>query len=131
MITLTKQIPVTNNIPNIVKLEVVDVHDYANQAPPYLIVNVTLYGSGSVAFGTYNILIYDELASTVLSANPAPQQITDQFIPESTILDGTPYTTLAALWNGPTTPATRAGRLKAVEDALIAAGALSPDFAGS
>ena len=47
------------------------------------------------------------------------------------VLDGTPYATLAALWNGTTTPATRKGRLKAMEAALVAAGALSPDFAGS
>jgi hypothetical protein len=47
------------------------------------------------------------------------------------VLDGTPYATLAALWNGQTTPATRSGRLKAVEDALVAAGAMSPDFSGS
>jgi hypothetical protein len=80
MIPLATKIPIVNDIPRIVKWEVVDVHDYANQTPPYLIVIVALYGPGQVAFNTYNLLIYDGLASTVLTVNPAPQQISDQFL---------------------------------------------------
>ena len=131
MINLTTNIPIANDIPNIRKWSVVDVHDYSNQTPPYLMITVTLFGPGAVAFGSYTLCIYDAIASTVLQVNPSPQQISDQFVYANVILSGTAYTTLAALWNGATSPSTHAGRLKAVEAALVSAGVLSSYFAGS
>jgi hypothetical protein len=131
MITLTTQIQITNDIPKINKWQVADAHDYATQAPPYLILTLLLFGPGAVVFGSYNLLIYDAIASTVLTVNPSPQQISDQFLYTNIILAGTPYTTLAALWNGATTPATHAGRLKAIEAALVGAGILPAAFAGT
>lgn len=131
MINLTTNINIANEIPKITKWQVVDVHDYSVQAPPYIFVTISLFGPGAVTFGTYTLCMYDAIASMVLQVNPSPQQISDQFVYANVILPGTPYTTLAAIWNGATSPATHAGRLKAVEAALVTAGVLSSAFAGS
>jgi hypothetical protein len=131
MINLTSNIDIVNDIPRITKWQVVDVHDYADQLPPYLMVVVTLFGPNSVAFNSYTLCVRNDIASTILQVNSTPQQVSDQFVYAESILAATPYTTLAALWNGSTTPSTRPGRLKAVEAALVAAGALAPEFAGT
>jgi hypothetical protein len=131
MINLTTNIPIANDIPKIVKWQVIDVHDYATQTPPYIMITIQLNGSGQVAFGTYVLCAYDSIASTGLEVNPAPLQISDQFLYTSAILPGTAYTTLAAAWNGTTNPATHAGRLKAMEALLVSSGLLTSAFAGS
>jgi hypothetical protein len=131
MITLTTAITIANDIPRIVKWKVSDAHDYVDQTPPCMILNLVLYGPGSVAFDVYNLLIFDSIPSTILVINPAPAEIRDQFQYASSQLAGTAYTTLSGLWNGPTTPANHSGRLKAVEGALIAGGVLPTAFAGT
>jgi len=132
MINLTTNITITNDIPRIVKWQVADAHDCANQTPPCLTLALNLIGSGAVIFGSYNLAIFDTLPSTTLTVNPTPQGISDQFLYGSTVLAGNQYTALAGIWNGNCSGAgTRAKRLAALEAALVSAGVLSAAFAGT
>ena len=72
MINLTTNIPIANDIPNIRKWSVVDVHDYSNQTPPYLMITVTLFGPGAVAFGSYTLCIYDAPGQHGSAGEPEP-----------------------------------------------------------
>ena len=132
MINLTTNITITNDIPRIVKWQVADAHDCANQTPPCLTLALNLIGSGAVIFGSYNLAIFDTLASTTLTVNPTPQGLSDQFLYGSAVLTGHQYTALSAIWNGNCTGGgTRAKRLAALEAALVTAGVLPAAFAGT
>ena len=132
MINLTTNITIANDIPRVIKWQVADAHDCANQTPPCLTLALNLIGSGAVIFGSYNLAIFDTLPSTTLTVNPTPQGISDQFLYGSTVLAGNQYTALAGIWNGNCSGAgTRAKRLAALEAALVSAGVLSAAFAGT
>lgn len=133
MITLTTPIIITNNIPRIIRFRLDDAHDYNGQTPPYLIMNLSLIGPGAVVFDTYNLLVRDVPGlSTVLSINPAPTEIKDQFQLASAALAGNQYTALAAVYAANTTGTrTKAKALAALEAALVGAGVLPAAFAGT
>jgi hypothetical protein len=131
MLALITPIDVINNIPKIRKLDVVDVIDKADELPPYIVVKTVLYGAGGASFREqpYNLVVHNSgRNSTVLRVNATPTKILDQVVFASVDLSGNQYTALAAAWNGATTPATRAGRLKAVEALLVSSGVLGPEF---
>ena len=132
MINLTTNITILNDIPRITKWQVADAHDCANQTPPCLTLALNLIGPGAVIFGSYNLAIFDTLASTTLIVNSTPQGISDQFLYGSAVLTGNQYTALSAIWNGNCTGGgTRAKRLAALEAALVTAGVLPAAFAGT
>jgi hypothetical protein len=132
MINLTTNIPIANDIPRITKWQVADAHDCANQTPPCLSIAINLIGPGAVIFGSYNLAVFDAIASSGLAVNPSPTGINDQFSYTSAVLPGNQYTALAAIWNGNCTGGgTRAKRLAALEAALVTAGVLSAAFAGT
>ena len=132
MINLTTNINIANDVPRITKWQVADAHDCANQTPPCLTLALNLLGPGAVIFGSYNLAIFDTLASTTLTVNPTPQGISDQFLYGSTVLTGNQYTALSTIWNGNCSgTGTRAKRLAALEAALVSAGVLSAAFAGT
>jgi hypothetical protein len=132
MINLMTNINIANNIPRIAKWQIADAHDCANQTPPCLTIALNLFGPGSVIFGSYNLAVFDTLASSTLAVNATPQGIADQFLYGSAVLAGNQYTALAAIWNANTTGGgTRAKRLAALEAALVSAGVLSAAFAGT
>lgn len=131
MINCTTSINIVNNIPRITKWQVSDAHDHATQTPPYMILNVELFGPGAVTFEVYNCIIYDAVASTVLTINPAPQQISDQFLYTAAIL-ANQYTVLSGIWNANVSGSgTRTKRLAALELALVSSGVLPSAFVGS
>jgi hypothetical protein len=139
MINLNTAIEIAKNVPRITKLEVTEVQDFwkttdrhGNALVPYCAVQVTLYGAGSVPFLTpYTLYIRDTAPSLVLAVNATPGGIDDQFLLVSTSLPDNPYTALSNAWSGTTNPATRAGRMKAIEALLVTVGALPAAFAGT
>lgn len=132
MINLTTTISVANAISNLRRWQVLDVKDNANDTPPSLSVLVQVLGSGGVPYGQFWLYAFDGQASTCLAVNATPQTTQDQLSFVAQTLAGTPYTTLAGIWNANTTGGgNRANRLKAIENALVTAGLVSSAFAGT
>jgi len=132
MINLTTNINIANDIPRIVKWQLVDAHDCATQTPPCLTLALVLSGTGAAVFGAYNLAVFDAVPSTGLAVNASPTQVSDQFIYTSSVLTGNQYTALSTIWNANTTSGgTRAKRLAALEAALVSSGVLSAAFAGT
>jgi hypothetical protein len=122
MFTLTTPVNVVNSVANLRKWSVLDVWDNASATPPFLQILVQTQ-SAALPYHQYTLIIFDSQASTVLGVNPSSVTYDDQLIVTQASLSGTPYTTLAAIWeNG--NYANRNARLKAVELGLIAAGAI-------
>jgi hypothetical protein len=133
MITFTTPVPVVNNINNLRKVQVVDVTDNHRSSPPNLRIGLQVFGTGSVPYGDVLwIYAYDAQASGVLAVNSMPATVLDQLIVVERSLAGTPYTTLAGIWNANTNSGgTLTLRLKAVENALIANGMLDAALTGT
>lgn len=132
MINLSTNITVANAISSLRRWQVLDVRDNANDTSPSLAVLVQVLGAGGVPYGNYWLYAFDSQASQCLTVNASPQSTQDQLVTVAQSLAGTPYTTLAALWNANTTGGgTRGNRLKAIEAALVTAGLVSSAFAGT
>lgn len=136
-ITLTTAIEVTNNVPRIVKFRVVGAQDFDEEQPPYMIVRVQAYGPGAGDANPYGdvktLCIRDGSAlSTALRVKSTPQKMDDQIEVVDKVIGGTPYTTLSAAYAANVTgAASNAKRLQALQAALVAAGAVSAEFAGT
>jgi hypothetical protein len=122
MFTLTTPINVVNSVANLRKWSVLDVWDNANATPPYLNVLVQAQAA-ALPYHQYTLIVFDSQASSVLGVNPSSTTYDDQLIVTQVSLSGTPYTTLAAIWEAGNYPG-RNARLKAVELGLIAAGVI-------
>ena len=136
-VALTTNIPVVNNVANIVKFKVTGAEDHEGEAPPYLIVKVQCYGAGAGTVNPYSnvktLVVRDGTAlSTCLRVKNAPQAMDDQIEVYDAVIGGTPYTTLSALYaaNCTGTPS-NLKRLQALQAGLVAAGVLSAAFAGA
>ena len=136
-VALTANIEVANNVPRIVKWKVTGAQDHDNELPPYLIVQVQAYGAGAGETNPYSnvktLCIRDGSAlSTCLRVKPTPQAMDDQIEVIDKVIGGTPYTTLAELYAANVTGGgTNAKRLQALQAGLVAAGAVSAEFAGT
>jgi hypothetical protein len=131
MVNLATNITIVNAVPRITKWNVVRVKDNDESPTPQLVIYVNLYGPGDVLWlgQTYCLFVSDPPGNSVyLTINPTPARMTDQFVTTVGQLTGTPYTTLAGLYNGNNAGGDKAGRKKTVEDGLIAAGVLPAAF---
>jgi hypothetical protein len=140
MKTLTNAINDTMDVPRITKWEVSDAHNYhkttdskGNVIVPHLHLEITAYGAGvGNVYGVYYLEIYDNQANPVLGVNAAPQAYGQALAITQASLAGTPYTTLAEVFNGNCTgDGTKAKRLKNVENVLGPAGVVSSALAGT
>lgn len=136
-VTLSTPIEVVNNVPRIVKLRAVGVTDFDEESPPYMIVKVQAYGPGAGDANPYGdvktLCIRDGNAlSTTLRVKATPQKMDDQIEVVDKVIGGTPYTTLSAAYAANVSgTATNAKRLQALQAALVPAGAVSVEFAGT
>lgn len=136
MWNLTTNVEVVKDIPRIVKLKLVRAIDHDEATPPYLEIWTQPYGPGAGITNPYGEAIRQSIcdspaASTVLIVKPSPTGPSDQLDVVTRNLAGTPYTTLAGIFNGTTTPATADGRKKALEAACFANGVWDTPFAGT
>ena len=136
-VALATNIEVANNVPRIVKWKATGAQDHDDELPPYLIVKVQAFGAGAADSNPYGdvktLCIRDGNAlSTCLRVKPTPQRMDDQLEVIDKIIGGTPYTTLAALYAANVTGGgTNAKRLQALQAGMVAAGAVSAEFAGT
>ena len=136
LVNLTTNIPVVNAVSSIRKWAAIDVADHAEQTPPYLLIKIQAYGPGSGTSDPYSsdltLAIYDSQPCTCARVKAVPQSDSDQLEVYSVTLAGTPYTTLSALYQANTSgTGTKVKRLAALQAGLVAAGALSAEFAGT
>jgi len=133
MKTLTTTVPVANAVGSISKIGVVSWLDYSHLAAPYgQIICAAVAPSGKAYPGPgqfYVLQVSDSGLCVVLSVNPAPVLTTDQLITTQVQLTGTPYTTVAQLYDA--TVGTRAAKLLALEAQMVAWGLWSAGLAGS
>jgi len=136
-VNLTTNIPVVNNVANIVKWGAIYAEAHDSELPPYLNIKVQAYGSGAGSSNPYagvnTLCIRDGSAlSTCLRVKGTPQNMTDQLEVFDQVIGGTPYTTLSALYAANVTGGgTNAKRLQALQAGMVAAGAVSAAFAGT
>lgn len=136
-VALTANIEIANAVPRITKWRAIGAEDHDAESPPYLIVKVQAYGAGTADSNPYStvktLCIRDGSAlSTCLRVKPTPQAMDDQIETVDKVIGGTPYTTLAALYAANVTGGgTNAKRLQVLQAGMVAAGAMSVEFAGT
>jgi hypothetical protein len=130
MKNLTTNYNLTNATNRVVKWEIGRPTDMDDLSPPTLIVPVTLYTEGTKAFPISPFVLYirDAVPSEVLIVDSAATALLREFRINSQTLAGTPYTTLVTAMYAATG---KANMRRAVEDLLVAVGALPAVLAGT
>jgi hypothetical protein len=123
MKNLTTNYNLANAVNRIIKWECGRVQDNDDGTPPVLIVPVTLYSEGAKLWPISPFVLYirDSVPSEILIVNAAASSLLGEFRISSQTLPGTPYTTMVAAMYA---VSGKTNMRKAVEDLLVAAGAL-------
>ena len=132
MINCTTNFPTSMPVSWVKKWGVTYLNDNDGPTPPALIVGVSLYDHSGAdiawPYNPYMLYLYDAVPSQVLTVNPSPTDLRNQFLLSQVQLSGTAYTTLTAAMYA----ATGKGNMrKAVENLLVTAGAMPSQLAGT
>jgi hypothetical protein len=124
MKTLATPVTVVNGMSTINKISVVSWLDFSHLAIPYGLILCQVQGPGGKIYSGpnqfYTLNVSDSGQCVSLQVNPNPLSAVDQLVVGTTMLAGTPYTTVSQLYDS--TVGTRAAKLMALEDQMVAWG---------